>query len=91
MSIRPRKKKNLEKLKKLERAIVKQSSEETSEDKFDELEEEVKDEIKEPATVHEGLGIEKEEGEGEAYPEIEKTLEHEDNPDKADDEEEEED
>jgi hypothetical protein len=91
MIFMPRRKDKLQKLGELERAIVKQASGETSEDKLDELEEEVDEEIKEPASVHEGMGIEKEEKqEGEPYPEIEKALEHEDEPDKADEEEEEE-
>jgi len=59
----PRQKKNLGKLKKLERAVVNQSRKVVSEDEMDELEEESDEELKEPQSVHEGMGIEKEENE----------------------------
>jgi hypothetical protein len=76
----------------LERAIVKQADDKASEEELDEIEAESDEELKEPQSVHEGMGIEKEEKEeGESYPEIRKVLEHEDKPEKSDEEEEEED
>jgi len=88
----PRLKKKLTKLRKLERAIVKQADDKASEEELDEIEAESDEELKEPQSVHEGMGIEKEEKEeGESYPEIRKVLEHEDKPEKSDEEEEEED
>lgn len=87
----PRQKKKLTKLRKFERAVVRQADEETSEEQLEEIEAESGEELKEPQSVHEGLGIEKEENEeGEPYPEIAKELEHEDKPEKADKDEEEE-
>ena len=69
-------------LKKYEKLIEKQG--EVSEDKFQEIEKELSEDAHETS---EGLGIEKEEEEGEeAYPEIKKRLEHDDDPDKEDEE-----
>jgi len=91
MIFMPRQKKRLEILKKLERAIVKQADENASEEELDELEAESDEELKEPQSVHEGLGIEKEEDEeGEPYPEIAKAIEHEDKPEKSDEDDKEE-
>lgn len=87
----PRQKKKLAKLRKFERAVVRQTGKENSEEQLEEIEAESSEELKEPESVHEGLGIEKEENEeGESYPEIAKELEHEDKPEKADEDEEEE-
>lgn len=69
-------------LKKYEGLISKQD--EVSEDKFQEVEHQLSEEAHETS---EGLGIEKEEDAGEeAYPEIKHELEHDDNPDKEDEE-----
>ncbi|MBI2542968.1 MAG: hypothetical protein HYW24_02175 [Candidatus Aenigmarchaeota archaeon] len=57
-----------------------------SEEDFQEIEHQLSEDVHE---VSEGLDIESEESKGEeAYPEIEKELEHEDNPEKEDEEEE---
>ena len=72
-------------LRKLERKIVKQNDEQEAKS-IDDVETEVS---KYPKESEEGLGIEEEEEKvQEPYPEIEKDLEHEDNPEKSDEEEE---
>ncbi len=75
-------------LRNLEKKIVRQNIDKTSEKEFEELEHKVSED---PRESREGLGIEKDENAGEeAYPEIKKFLEHEDKPDHDEDDEEEE-
>ena len=69
-------------LKKYEKLISEQDK--VTEDKFQEVEHQLSEQAHETS---EGLGIEKEEDAGEeAYPEIKHALEHEDDPDKEDEE-----